>query len=156
MIRETGERNIVQTDYNSEGWPDVLVLRGAWFGLEGHYPLSLLRNNGNGTFDDVTEETGLLRFHPTQAAAWFDYNNDGWLDLFIGNETTPGDTNRCELFRNNGDGTFTECAEACGITALGLIKAVHSGDYDNDGLPDLYISCRGQPNYLYHNDGPQS
>ncbi|PYK97288.1 MAG: hypothetical protein DME19_16840, partial [Verrucomicrobia bacterium] len=69
---ENGGLNIMQTDYNNDGWPDVLVLRGAWFGIEGHYPLSLLRNNGNGTFDDVTEEAGLLRFHPTQAATWFD------------------------------------------------------------------------------------
>ncbi|PYK97258.1 MAG: hypothetical protein DME19_16920 [Verrucomicrobia bacterium] len=61
LIGETGGLNILQTDYNNDGWPDVLVLRGAWFGVEGHYPLSLLRNNGNGTFDDVTEEAGLLR-----------------------------------------------------------------------------------------------
>jgi len=152
---ETGGLNIMQTDYNNDGWPDVLVLRGAWFGVEGHYPLSLLRNNGNGTFDDVTEEAGLLRFHPTQAATWFDYNNDGWLDLFIGNETTPGDTNRCELFRNNGDGTFTECAAAVGLDAIAFIKAVASGDYNNDGWPDLYVSSRGQPKMLFRNEGPQ-
>ena len=156
LIGETGGLNIVQTDYNNDGWPDVLVLRGAWFGVEGHYPLSLLRNNGNGTFDDVTEEAGLLRFHPTQAATWFDYNNDGWLDLFIGNETTPGDTNRCELFRNNGNGTFTECAAQVGLDALAFIKAVTSGDYNNDGWPDLYVSSRGQPKMLFRNEGPQS
>ncbi len=156
LLGETGGLNIMQTDYNNDGWPDVLVLRGAWFGVEGHYPLSLLRNNGNGTFDDVTEEAGLLRFHPTQAATWFDYNNDGWLDLFIGNETTPGDTNRCELFRNNGDGTFTECAAEVGLDAIAFIKAVASGDYNNDGWPDLYVSSRGQPKMLFRNDGPQS
>ena len=132
LLGETGGLNILQTDYNNDGWPDVLVLRGAWFGVEGHYPLSLLRNNGNGTFEDVTEEAGLLRFHPTQAATWFDYNNDGWLDLFVGNETTPGDTNRCELFRNNADGTFTECAADVGLDATAFIKAVASGDYNND------------------------
>src|SRR5207247_9579908 len=128
---------------------------GGWFVVEGHYPLSLLRNNCNGTFDDVTEESGLLRFHPTQAATWFDYNNDGWLDLFVGNETTPGDTNRCELFRNNGDGTFTECAAVCGVDAIGLCKSVTSGDYDNDGWPDLYLCSRGQPNILFHIEGAQ-
>jgi hypothetical protein len=156
LIGETGGLNIMQTDYNNDGWPDVLVLRGAWFGVEGHYPLSLLRNNGNETFDDVTEEAGLLRFHPAQAATWFDYNNDGWLDLFIGNETTPGDTNRCELFRNNGDGTFTERAAEVGLDAIAFIKAVGSGDYNNDGWPDLYVSSRGQPKMLFRNEGPQS
>ncbi len=156
LIGETGGLNILQTDYNNDGWPDVLILRGAWFGVEGHYPLSLLRNNGNETFDDVTEEVGLLRFHPTQAATWFDYNNDGWLDLFIGNETTPGDTNRCELFRNNGDGTFTECAAEVGLDATAFIKAVGSGDYNNDGWPDVYVSSRGQPKMLFRNEGPQS
>jgi hypothetical protein len=153
---EVGGLNMVQADYNNDGYLDVFVLRGAWFEKQGHHPNSLLRNNGNGTFDDVTEEAGLLSFHPTQTATWFDFNNDGWIDLFIGNETVPGDTNRCELFRNNGDGTFTEGAAQFGIDALGLIKSVHSGDYNNDGWPDLHLSCRGQPNYLYRNDGPQS
>jgi hypothetical protein len=156
LIGEVGGLNMVQADYNNDGWMDVLVLRGAWFEKQGHHPNSLLRNNGNGTFDDVTEQAGLLSFHPTQTATWFDFNNDGWIDVFIGNETVPGDTNRCELFRNNGNGTFTECSAEFGINPFGLIKSVHSGDYDNDGWPDFYVSCRGQPNYLYHNDGPQS
>jgi len=155
LTGETGGLNILQTDYDNDGWPDVLVLRGAWFGVEGRYPLSLLRNNGNGTFDDVTEEAGLLRFHPTQAATWFDYNRDGWLDLFVGNETTPGDTNRCELFRNNGNGTFTECAREVGLDAVAFVKAVGSGDYDNDGWPDLYLSSRGEAKMLFRNEGPQ-
>jgi hypothetical protein len=156
LAGEWGGLNMVQADYNNDGFVDVLVLRGAWFEKQGHHPKSLLRNNGNGTFDDVTEEAGLLSFHPTQTATWFDFNNDGWIDLFIGHETTLGDTNRCELYRSNGNGTFTECALASGIDALGLIKAVHSGDYNNDGWPDLYISSRGQGNHLYRNDGPQS
>lgn len=154
LAGETGGLNLVQADYNNDGFIDVLVLRGAWFGSQGNHPNSLLRNNGDGTFRDVTEEAGLLSFHPTQTATWLDYNLDGWIDVFIGNETTEGAMNPCELYRNNGDGTFTECAREAGITALGLIKAVHSGDYDNDGRPDLYISCRGELNFLYHNDGP--
>jgi hypothetical protein len=155
LIGEVGGLNMVQADYNNDGHIDVFVLRGAWYEKQGHHPNSLLRNNGNGTFDDVTEQAGLLSFHPTQTATWFDFNNDGSIDLFIGNETVPGDTNRCELFRNNGDGTFTECAAPFGIDALGLIKSVHSGDFNNDGWPDIYLSCRGQPNYLYRNEGPQ-
>lgn len=156
LLGEWGGLNMVQADYNNDGFVDVLVLRGAWFEKQGHHPKSLLRNNGNGTFDDVTEEAGLLSFHPTQTATWLDFNNDGWIDLFIGHETTPGDTNRCELYRSNGNGTFTECALDAGLDALGLIKAVHSGDYNNDGWPDLYLSSRGQGNHLYRNDGPQS
>jgi hypothetical protein len=156
LVGEMGGLNMIQTDYNNDGHLDLLILRGAWQGVAGHEPLSLLRNNGNGTFDDVTEETGLLRFHPTQTAAWFDFNNDGWLDLFIGNETTPGDTNICELYRNNGDGTFTECAAEVGLNISAYVKAVASGDYNNDGWPDLYISSRDQPKMLFRNEGPQS
>jgi len=150
----TGGLNLVQGDYDNDGWVDVLVLRGAWWESQGAIPNSLLRNLGDGRFEDVTEAAGLLSFHPTQTAAWLDFNGDGWLDLFIGNETTPGSTNACELFRNNGDGSFTESAAASGIRALGLVKAVHAGDYDNDGRPDLYLSLRGQSNVLYRNLGP--
>jgi hypothetical protein len=110
LTGELGGLNIMQTDYNNDGWPDVLVLRGGWQASLGRQPLSLLKNNGDGTFADVTEEAGLLRFHPTQTAVWFDYNNDGWLDLFVGNESARDEEAPCELFRNNGDGTFTECA----------------------------------------------
>src|SRR5205823_12247590 len=93
LIGETGGLNILQTDYNNDGFPDVLILRGAWFGSHGHWPLSLLRNNGDGTFTDVTEQAGLLRFHPTQTAVWFDYNGDGWLVLFVGYESRLDQTN---------------------------------------------------------------
>lgn len=153
---EVGGLNMVQADYNNDGFMDVLILRGAWLQKQGRQPCSLLRNNGDGTFEDVTEEVGLLRFHPTQTATWLDYNNDGWIDLYIGNESTPGETNRCELFRNRGDGTFVECAADVGVDALGLVKAVHSGDFNNDGWPDLYVSCRRELNFLFRNDGPQS
>ena len=65
LIGEIGGLNMVQADYNNDGHIDVFVLRGAWFEKQGHHPDSLLRNNGNGTFDDVTEEAGLLSFHPS-------------------------------------------------------------------------------------------
>ncbi|HVZ64517.1 MAG TPA: CRTAC1 family protein [Lacunisphaera sp.] len=151
-----GGLNINHCDYNNDGYSDILVLRGGWQGNEGCYPNSLLRNNGDNTFTDVTEEAGLLSFHPTQTAVWFDYNGDGWLDLFIGNESVPplGQVHPCELYRNNGDGTFTECAAENGLAVVEFVKGVVSGDYNNDGRPDLYLSCRGRPNLLLRNDGP--
>ena len=152
----TGGLNINHADYNNDGYPDVLVLRGGWQGNDGQYPNSLLRNNGDKTFTDVTEEAGLLSVHPTQTAAWFDFNGDGWLDLFIGNESIPqfNQVHPCELYRNNGDGTFTECAVENGVAFTEFVKGVTTGDYNNDGRPDLYLSSRGFPNRLLRNDGP--
>ncbi len=150
----TGGLNLLQTDYDNDGRPDVLVLRGAWLGRAGHHPNSLLRNLGDGAFEDVTDAAGLLSFHPTQTAVWFDYDGDGWLDLFVGNESRPDDPHPCELFRNNRDGTFTECAAARGLAVQGFIKAVASGDFDNDGRPDLYLSNLEGPNQLFRNVGP--
>ncbi len=137
----TGGLNMMQTDYNNDGLKDIFVLRGGWKREFGNTPNSLLRNNGNGTFTDVTKESGLLSFHPTQTATWADFNNDGWLDLFIGNETSPGDPpHPCELFLNNQNGTFTEQAEKAGCAFTEYVKGVTSGDYDNDGLTDIFIS----------------
>jgi ASPIC and UnbV/FG-GAP-like repeat len=150
-----GGLNIQQTDYNNDGLLDIWVMRGAWFAKEGRMPSNLLRNNGDGTFTDVTEEAGLLRFHPTQTARWFDYDGDGFLDLFIGNESLdPSDPDFCELFHNNGNGTFTECSAACGLRIATFVKGVACADYDNDGRPDLYLSVSGGENILIHNDGP--
>ena len=155
LTGELGGLNIVETDYNNDGHPDVLVLRGAWWGKFGEYPMSLLRNNGNGTFDDVTEEAGLLSAHPTQTAAWADFDNDGWLDLFVGHESTPNDPHPSQLFHNNHDGTFTEVGTANGLADLGYVKGVAWGDFNNDGRPDLYVSVKGGANHLFRNDGPR-
>lgn len=149
-----GGLNILQTDYNNDGRPDVFILRGAWLGEGGHHPNSLLRNKGDGTFEDVTEQAGLLSFHPTQTATWFDYNGDGWLDVFIGNESYGAEIHPCELFRNNGDGTFTECAAEAGVAFTHFVKGVASGDINNDGRPEIYITTRHTPNILLRNDGP--
>jgi hypothetical protein len=154
LAGEVGGLNIMQTDYDNDGRPDVLVLRGGWMGKGGVYPSSLLHNNGDGSFSDVTEEAGLLRTHPTQTATWLDFDNDGWLDLFIGNESTDGDPHPCELYRNNGDGTFTNCAAEAGVAITAFVKGVTSGDFNNDGRPDIYVSVRGGDNLLFRNDGP--
>jgi len=117
--------------------------------------MSLLRNNGDGTFSDVTVAAGLLRFAPTQTAAWLDYDGDGWLDVFVGNESLPnGESFPCQLFHNNRDGTFTEVARESGVDFVGFVKGVTAGDYDNDGRPDLYLSLQSGQNVLFHNDGP--
>ena len=154
LLGEVGGLNVISADYNNDGFMDVLVLRGAWLRTEGHYPFSLLRNNGNGTFTDVTEEAGLLCFGPTQSAVWFDYNGDGWLDLFVVHESGDRVESPCALFRNNGDGTFTECARDHGLDLLGFFKGVATGDYNNDGRPDLFLSRLDGPRVLLRNDGP--
>jgi hypothetical protein len=162
---EIGGLNIVLTDYNNDGHPDILVLRGGWWGKFGEYPMSLLRNNGDGTFDDVTEEAGLLVNGPGQTAAWADYDGDGWLDLFVGHESKLADEHPSQLFHNNHDGTFAEVKAPGGPTInmgdgpgsdLGFVKGVSWGDYNNDGRPDLYVSTMFGPSYLFRNDGPRN
>jgi len=151
----TGGLNLVQADYDNDGDIDVLVLRTGWLRGEGLHPNSLLRNNGDFTFTDVTEAAGLLSFHPTQTAVWFDYNGDGWLDVFIGNETWATDQRHLsELYRNNGDGTFTDVAAESRLFVDDYVKAVVAGDYNNDGRPDLYLSLMGGLNLLLRNEGP--
>jgi len=144
--------NCIQADYNNDGFKDVLVLRGAWLGKGGNHPNSLLRNNGDGTFSDVTESSGLLSFHPTQTATWLDFNQDGHIDLFIGNESKKGQPHPCELFQNLGDGTFKNASDQVGLAQIkGFVKGVTSGDIDNDGWPDIYISVLGGKNLLFRN-----
>lgn len=152
----TGGLNIMQTDYNNDGLKDVFVLRGAWKGSFGREPNSLLRNNGDGTFTDVTTASGLLSFHPTQTATWNDFNNDGWLDVYIGNESIIGnfsDAHPSELYLNNQDGTFREVARKAQCDAVGFVKGVTSGDYDNDGWQDLFLSTMDGERRLFRNKG---
>ena len=158
LVGEVGALNIQQTDYNNDGWLDIWLLRGGWNGKGGRLPKSLLRNNRDGTFTDVTVEAGLLSFHPTQTSRWFDFDGDGWLDLFVGNESTDAaDPDPCELYHNNRDGTFTECSVASGIRIADFVKGVACADYDNDGRPDLFLSLRRTgPMLLLHNDGPDA
>ncbi len=144
LSNQLGGLNLLQADYNNDGCLDILVLRGAWT-----LPMrkSLLRNNCDGTFTDVTRESGLaIPATSTQTAGWLDFDNDGNIDLFVGNEFSPA-----QLFHNNGDGTFTEVAHAAGVDRTMFTKGVAVGDYDNDGYPDIYVSNRGE-NFLYHNN----
>jgi hypothetical protein len=142
---QLGGLNIVQGDYNNDGRLDILVLRGGW---ETPQRKSLLRNNGGGTFSDVTMASGLAKVATgTQTAVWVDIDNDGWLDLFAGNENGPA-----QLFRNSGDGTFVDIAGTAGVDRRGFNKGVAAADYDNDGWPDLYVSNLGGTNFLYRNN----
>ena len=148
-----GGLNLVQADYDNDGDLDFLVLRGAWLEQQGRHPNSLVRNNGDGTFTDVTFDAGLGAVHyPTQTASFADYDNDGDLDLYIGNETTEQFRASCQLFRNNGDGTFTDVAVDAGVENDRFTKSVVWGDFDGDSWPDLYVSNLGQPNRLYRNN----
>ncbi|HEY0743687.1 MAG TPA: CRTAC1 family protein [Chryseosolibacter sp.] len=154
----TGGLNLMQMDYNNDGFKDIFVLRGAWlrdtYGLQ---PNSLLKNNGDGTFSDVTIVSGLLSFHPTQTATWNDFNNDGWLDVFIGNETWEGNASSgehpAELFISNQDGTFTNVAEEAGVDFTGFVKGVTSGDYNNDGWKDIFATSLSGQRFLLKNKG---
>jgi hypothetical protein len=152
----TGGLNLVHADYDGDGWLDVLVLRGAWFSRSGGWPNSLLRNRGDGSFEDVTEAAGMLANHPTQTAVFADLDNDGDLDLFVGNETGSVETHACELYVNQGDGTFRDEAAAWGVDLREFVKAVVSADYDHDGRMDLYLSCLGRSNLLLRNEGERA
>lgn len=128
LVGLLGGFNILQADYDNDGHLDVLVLRGAWLAQAGRHPNSLLRNNDNGTFTDVTFDAGLGEVHdPTQTAAWADFDNDGDLDLYIGNETSHESITPCQLFRNNGNGTFTDVAEKANVLKRNFTKAVAWG-----------------------------
>jgi len=158
LVGLAGGFNLVQADYDNDGDLDILMLRGAWMGETGRIPNSLLRNNGDGRFTDVTFDAGLGEIHyPTQTAAWADYDNDGDVDIYIGNERLSASVNApCQLFRNNGDGTFTDVAKEAGVLNLGFTKGVSWGDYDDDGFPDLYVSNLGSANRLYRNNGDET
>jgi hypothetical protein len=147
-----GGLNTTHADYDNDGDRDIFILRGGWWNAFGDVPNSLLRNNGNGTFTDVTREAGLLSLYPTQNASWADYNGDGWLDIFIGNESSKRSRNNpCELYINQQDGSFKNMAKGSGLDVIGYIKGSTAGDYDGDGDPDIFVSVYNGPNVLYRN-----
>jgi hypothetical protein len=157
LDEQLGGLNLVHADYDGDGRLDLLILRGGWMFEEGRVRNSLLRNeltDGRGRFVDVTRSAGLAEpAYPTQSAVWADYDGDGDLDLFVANETTSKlDFYPSQLFRNDGDGTFTDVAREAGVTNDRYAKGAAWGDYDDDGDPDLFVSNIGE-NRLYRNDG---
>ena len=153
-----GGLNLVQADYDNDGLLDLLVLRGGWFAESGRHPNSLLRNvtdapDGSARFSDATYAAGMGEGHyPTQTGSWADFDNDGDVDVYIGNESSDWQISPSQLFRNEGDGTFSEVAAAAGVVNDRYAKAVVWGDYDADGFPDLYVSNLGAANRMYRNN----
>lgn len=152
-------------DFNNDGYPDMFV---------SNYGLSVLyRNNGNGTFTDVTKKAGVGGKEKdfSVGAAWLDYDNDGFLDLYVGKylnfdpnykyyyapDGFPSplayDAQPDVLYHNNGNGTFTDVTEAMGIKDVdGRAMGVSAADYDDDGFVDVFVANDHSPKYLWHND----
>ncbi len=152
-------------DYNNDGYPDIFV---------SNYGANILyKNNGNGTFSNVTKKAKVAGGNECSiGAVWLDYDNDGFLDLYVGNylnfdpeykyyyapDGFPGpmayDAERDYLYHNNGDGTFEDVTEAMGIIDIdGRAMGVGAADYDEDGFVDIYVANDHTLNYLWHNDG---
>ncbi|HEX4165965.1 MAG TPA: FG-GAP-like repeat-containing protein, partial [Bryobacteraceae bacterium] len=141
---------VAAADYDRDGLLDVYFCLYAYYQGLSQYthpkpyydaqngpPNFLLRNRGDGRFEDVTEGSGMNQNNNrfTFACGWCDYNADGWPDLFVAN-----DFGRKNFYRNNGNGTFTDIAREAGVEDYGAGMSVSWFDYDNDGRPDLYVT----------------
>lgn len=146
----------VFADYDNDGFKDLFISRT-------FQPNQLFHNNGDGTFTDVTKQSGIGADCCTTVAAWADYNNDGFLDLYVGRYLDPrkdipttfyarnGEPN--QLYRNNGDGTFTNVTQQAGVGETGLCLGAVWGDFNDDGYPDLYVVNDFGRKTLYRNNG---
>jgi len=160
VTEQLGGLNLITGDYDDDGDQDALVLRGGWLIDFGCIRRSLLRNERGARFEDVTRAAGLAEpAYPSQTATFGDFDGDGSLDLYVGNESCVevrredcmGDY-PSQLFHNDGHGVFTDVAAAAGVRNDRYTKGVAAGDYDDDGDLDLYLSNIGL-NRLYRNDG---
>lgn len=147
-----GGLNINHTDYNNDGFLDIFVMRGGWFETQGKLPNSLLKNNGDGTFTDITKQVGIYTLAPTQSSVWTDINQDGFLDLFVTNESSKHDSFSNELWINNGDETFTNRIEQSGLDVKGFFKGSTAICLDkNSTKPSLFLSDFRGGNRLFEN-----
>ena len=157
LAHQVGGFDLSHADYDNDGDQDLYITRGAFMpGDDGVVRGSLLRNDGSGVFEDVTVAAGLaVDPGPNQVSAWADVDGDGDLDLFSGEESWADDpgVRPAHLFRNEGDGAFTDVGAEVGLDAIGQIKGAAWGDYDDDGDPDLYVVRFQAANSLYRNDG---
>lgn len=156
LARQLGGSNLVQGDVDGDGRLDVLVLRGSELATLGKWPCSLLRQSEPGVFEDVTEAAGLGVAAPSESAAFADLDADGDLDLCIAYQTqrdAQGPFFPSRLYQNDGRGRFTDVTSASGIDNPGYCMAAVFGDFDGDGLPDLYLSNQFTPGRLYRNLG---
>ena len=145
---QLGGKFLVQTDYNNDGRMDLFISRGAWFLLG--MPQTLLRNDGDGRFSDVTRESGLNAVVNSTSSRWADFDNDGFLDVLLVCERP---TNR--LYRNRGNGTFEDVTNKAGLQPdqpMAFCKGADWIDYDNDDYPDLFVNNLMGDARLYHNN----
>ncbi len=138
----------VWADYDNDGWLDCYLTTNMYAtggGRRGY----LFHNNHNGTFTDVSESAGMAGDTSiSQPASWADYDNDGWLDLYVGNmNQNPF------LYHNNGDGTFTDVALGSGLEGTYQKNAAIWGDIDLDGRLDLFVALGAENSWLFHNIG---
>ena len=154
-------KNGVAADYDNDGRLDVFLIRG---GDEKPYRPSLLKNLGNGLFRDDTTVAGLSLPIASEAAAWGDYNNDGYVDLFVAGEFLPpkdkiepnfrpDERNQCRIYENLKDGGFREVARDAGVDNPVCAKGGAWGDVDGDGDLDLFIANLNGPLRLFLNNG---
>jgi enediyne biosynthesis protein E4 len=137
-IFEVKGGGVAAVDYDNDGWLDLAFSRGSSLELwrQGTNPGPVLyRNRGDGTFEDVTQKAGLTRGGWGVGIGAGDYDNDGWVDLYLTNLGPD------VLYRNNGDGTFADVTEKAGIRAPRWSSSAAFGDFDGDGLLDLYVAA---------------
>ena len=148
---------VSMADYNNDGFMEMAI-------TGDKDAQALYKNMGDGTFIDVTAAADLDSRPNAKGLAWGDYNNDGLIDLCVvrGEAQAHGDMG-VTLYRNNGDGTFTDVTTAAGVADTGNTWAPVWGDYDNDGFLDLFVTKAGRTvlgpgnaNLLYHNNGDGS
>ena len=142
-VGDTGNgEGVAWGDYDNDGDFDLYLANAGG-------PNRLYRNNRDGTFDEVSEEAGVVSPETGVGASWADFDNVGYLDLYVVNVNSPN-----QLYANNGDGTFTEVGRQTGVDLVGVGRAAAWADFNNDGYLDLLVSnFEKKPRALYRSSG---